>query len=496
MKPVTGPALAFALALAGPALAADVDAQPAVVAPAEADRPPFAFNEDDTALLEEVQRAAFAFMWDAVAPETGMVVDRTSKPVVSVAGVGFQLSALPIGAERGWITNTMAQERALQILRALEANPNNRKHGLFFHYLDGADAGPSALGYEKVVSTIDSAILFAGMLTAGAYFGGECRDIADRLFTQANWAAFVPEDNAVKNPAERGFISLGWKPANQDDPTGDGALLPYFWVDSGDEHKLVTFLAVCAPTPQHRVPTNMYYRLRRALGSDDGNPPFVWFPWSGALFTNFFAHCWIDYASIGPDDPAAHGVPNRPSVDWWENARRAVAMHRRKAIDNPSSLPTFSERAWGLTACDAAHGYLVPGLFPRLIAVDGWREEFDFSTVQPSDNYGDGTIAPYGAGSAIVFTPDWSVAALRHYRDLTDEEGDPLVWKGIGESEFGFRDSFNLGTGWVAPDYVAIDQGPLLVLIDNARDGSVWEWFHAHPFVQAGMERLGLNRSE
>lgn len=502
MKAVTGPALATLAALlaacAAPEGPADARAQsaPAVVAPPDARRPPFEFSNDDADLLEEVQRAAFRFMWDAVAPDTGMVVDRTSKPVVSVAGVGFQLSALPIGVERGWVTRAQAEERALKILRALEANPDNRKHGLFFHYLDGHDAGPSIAGYEKVVSTIDSAILFAGMLTAGSYFGGESRDIADRLFEQANWRAFVPDDESVANPAERGFISLGWKPASQDDPTGDGTLLPYYWVDSGDEHRLVTFLAVSAPKPGHRVPPEMYYRLRRALGSDDGNPPFVWFPWSGALFTNFFAHCWIDYASIGPDDPARVRVRNRPSVDWWENGRRAVAMHRRKAIENPAGMPTLGANAWGLTACDAASGYLVPGLFPTLIRPDGWREEFDFSAYEPSDNFGDGTVAPYGAGSAIVFAPEWSVAALRHYRTLDDGAGHPLVWKGTSRNEFGFRDSFNLGTGWVAPDYVAIDQGPILLLIENARTGRVWKWFHDHPAVKSGAARLGLNRAK
>ena len=109
----------------------------------------------------------------------------------------------------------------------------------------------------------------------------------------------------------------------------------------------------------------LYYRLRRQLGAHGDTGPMVWFPWSGALFTNFFAHCWIDYAGMGPDTPRAFGIANRSSVDWWENSRRAVRLHRLKAIENPKKVPTLGVNAWGLTASDYAGGYAVPGVFPR-----------------------------------------------------------------------------------------------------------------------------------
>lgn len=463
---------------------------PEILAPADQPRPPFQFNAEDQALLEEIQHGCFQFFWSATAPQSSMVVDRTSKGIVSVAGVGFQLSALPIGVEHGWITRAQGEARAIEILRALDANKQNRKHGLFFHYLDGDTAGPAHEGYEVVVSTIDSAILFAGMLTAGAYFEGESREIADRLFAQADWAAFIPPEASVRQKHERGFISLGWKPADRADPTGAGELLPYFWMDSGDEQRLVTFLAVCAPDEKKRVSPQIYYTMRRALGQYDGAAPFAWFPWSGALFTNFFAHCWINWAGTTADTPAAFGVLHRPRVDWWENSRRAALMHRAKAIANPEGFAGFGARAWGLTACDARSGYLVPGLFPELLRIEGWRPEFDYSTVTPPDNFGDGTIPPYGAGSAIMFTPEYSLEALRAYRALRNSRGEPLVWMGVGDGEYGFRDSFNQGADWVAPDYVAIDQGPLLLAIENARTGRVWEWFSVHPWVRAGMHRL------
>lgn len=459
---------------------------PIIAADPATPRPPFTFTKSDEQLLNEIQQGCFNFFWNACDPITGMVYDRTSKEVISVAGVGFQLSAIPIGVEHHWITREQGNDRATRILRALITQPDNRKFGHFFHYLDPATAAPSHAGYERTVSTIDSAILLAGAITAGSYFGGDVRAMADQLFEGADWRAFVPRDEDVKNPSERGCVSLGWKPTHPDQPTGEGTLLPYYWVDSGDEHRLVNFLAVCAPLEKHRLPPEKYYRLRRALGSDNGGEPFVWFPWSGALFTAFFAHCWIDYSAIGTDDPASFGQTCRPRVDWWENSRRIVAMHRRKAIENPKALPTFGEHAWGLSACDNAAGYLVPGLFPKLIDMPGCTPEFDFSAVQPEDNFGDGTIAPYAAGSAIIFDPTASLDALKHYR----ARNNPSIWSNPATGGFGFHDSYNDGTNWVAPDFVAIDQGPLILLIENARTGKVWKWVNANQNVKAGKKRL------
>lgn len=457
----------------------------------DAPRPPYRFSDEEARFLNDVQLGAFNYLWNACDPITGMVFDRSSITVISVGGVGFQLSALPIGVERGWITRAQGEERAIRILRSLRAEPSNRKQGLYYHYLDPGGARPSSASYERVVSTIDSALLLAGALTAGSYFGGATSEISEEMWREVDWRFFVPADEAVAKASERGYVSLGWKPSNPNDPTGAGELLPYYWVDSGDEHRLVTFLGVCAPEESKRLPPEMYYRLRRALGSDEGNEPFVWFPWSGALFTAFFAHCWIDYTAYGPDDPSRFGLDCRPRVDWWENSRRIVAMHRHRALANPEGLPTFGTNAWGLTACDAVSGYLVPGIFPKLLAMPGCEPENDFSAHQPQDHYGDGTIAPYGAGCAIVFEPAASMAALKYYRSLTSAAGGPLVWRDPGTGGYGFQDSFNLGTGWVAPDCVAIDQGPLILSIENARTGKVWGWFGGHPSVQAGKRRLG-----
>lgn len=471
-----------------PARAADLT----IASPPGTVRPPFTFSPEDERLLDEVQYGCFKYFWEAVNPVSGMVPDRSSVTFVSIAGVGFQLSALPIGVERGWITREQGAARAVLILRTLLSRTDNRHEGLFQHFLDGDTAAPRSDSPEHVVSTIDSALLFAGALTAGQYFGGESLALANQMIEAANWRAFVSGDEA--KPHERGFISLGWKPKDPKNTTGPGSYLPYYWADSGCEHRLVTFMGVLSPREAHRVDPAMYYRLRRAVGDYQGTGPMVWFPFSGALFVNIFSHCWIDYAGMGADAPAQAGIANRSPVDWWENSRRTVALHRLKARENPKRVPTLGEHAWGLSAMDVAKGYAVPGVYPTLITFADQRAEFDYSTFTPKDDYGDGTIAPYAPGAAIMFEPRAAIDAMRFAQVQKATDGRPLAWRdprAPGPHQFGFQDSFNLGTGWVAPDCVAIDQGPLILAIENARSGLIWRTFHAHPWVREAGARLG-----
>lgn len=465
-----------------------------IASPLGVARPPYFFSRDDEQLLDDVQRGAFLYLWNECSTTTGMVHDRTSASLVSIAGVGFQLAALPVGVTRGWISHDQACERARLILTSLAGNPANRKAGLFYHFLDDQTAGPYKDAYEGVVSTIDSAILFSGIIVAGQYFGGDVQSLGDRLVREADWAFFVHHSTA--KPAESGFVSLGWKPDVADEPTGEGRLLPFVWVDSGDEHRLVTFLGVCAEQPEFRLDPSLYYRLRRQLGSFGDSGPMVWFPWSGALFTSFFAHCWLDYAAMGADDPRAFGAAHRARVDWWENARRAVRLHQLKSRANPAWFALHGEHGWGLSASDTPGGYGVPGLFPDRLMMPGARPEFDYSTFNVKDDVGDGTLAPYASGCAVLFQPAEALAAMRHNRSLRAADGSPLVWKtpDADARGYGFQDAFNLEKNWVGADCVAIDQGPLLLCIENARTGMVWDLFHAHPAVQAGLTRLSLAR--
>lgn len=453
-------------------------------------RPPFVFTDDESRLLDRVQEASFSYFWNQCDPETGLVHDRSSHDTVTVAGVGFGLSALPIAVERGWVTRDRAGARAARVLRSLLDEPTNRKAGLFYHFLN-PDGSPRRIGTELVVSTVDSAILFCGAIVVGEYFGGEVADLADRMLADADWT-FFQHDN--------GFLTLGWKPASDDDPTGDGSLLPYAWLDSGDEHRLTTLLAVCAPTPAHRIEPEVYFGLRRQIGRHEPVGEVIWFPYSGALFTAFFAHCWIDYAGIaghhGPDDPASWGFEHRARADWWENSRRLVHLHRDEAIRNPLGLPTLGADAWGLSACDGPEGYLVPGVYPERVRMIGAVPGDDYSEYKPTDRWGDGVVAPYAAASSVVFEPKLALAAMRHYAALEWDDGRPMAWKDPDDGGFGFVDSFRTGDEpWVAEDGVAIDHGPMLLLIENARTGLVWDMFMSNPAVRTGLERLGLGGS-
>ncbi len=463
---------------------------PSVLANSQTPRPPFHFSPEDQLFLEQVQHGAFNFLYHGAVPQTGMVPDRSSGSIVSVAGVGFQLAALCIGVEHAWITREQGQARALQILDVLARDAAIRHEGLFQHFLDGKTGGRhSDKGMEHVVSTTDTAWLFSGMLVASQYFAGDVQTKADEIFAQANWNAFLSGNEA--KPHERGYISLGWR---SPEPARAGGMLPFYWADSGCEHRVVTFLAVCAPRDEFRIDPATYYKLRRPLGDYADIGPMVYLPFSGALFTAAFSHCFIDYAAMGPDDPTAFGFPSKPRVDWWENSRRLTRLHQVKCAENPKKLPTLGENAWGLTASDYPGGYQVPGLFPNPIAMPWAIPEFDYAVFFPREDYGDGTIAPYGAGSAIMFDPVRSLAALRHYRSLTGPDGQPLAWRDPASGGYGFLDAFRVGrtgeTPWVDQDCLAIDQGPMLVAIENARTGLIWKLFHAHPYVKEGAARV------
>lgn len=466
-------------------------------------RPPYTFSDDDAALLTEVQRGCFNFLWNAGDPATGMVPDRSSIKTVSVAGVGFQLSALPVAVSHGWITPEQALQRTDLILSVLMRDPAIRSYGLFQHYIDGVTGAPHGDSLEHVVSTIDSAILLAGVLTISSYLHNDpafadnadaarVATLADDIFTNANWRAFVSGD--WTKPYERGYVSLGLKTRGGD----QGQLIPYFWADSGCEHRLVTFLGVCAPEEPHRLDPSMYYRLRRPLGvyttgpsaNDPLSEPIVYLPFSGALFTNQFSHVWLDYANLGPDKPGDWGMVHRAGVDWWENSRRLTKMQ----IDVSKASGLFPKGGWGLTASDAPKGYAVPGMYPTRLPMKGAATEFDYSTFVPDNDFGDATLAPYGAGSAILFYPEEAIAAMRLYRELAETSAKGL-WNDPETGGYGFQDSFNLSNTkqpWVAPDVVAIDAGPLLLMIENARTGQVQKLFMEHPYVKDGLKRLKL----
>lgn len=434
----------------------------------EAARPRFSAADEE--FLERVERACFEYFWREVGEPSKLVKDRFKGPVSSIAAVGFQLAALPIGVERGWIEREAGRQRAATVLKSLIDRTDNRKFGVYLHFPDLSSGGLSREGYEMTASTVDHALLLAGALAAASYFERDVAELTERMVRETNWKAYAV--------AEGGLLSMGWRPEDPERLDGPGRFIEYSWHDASDEERLIYFLAVGSPNDAHALPPESYYRLKRVVKRHGDLPPFV-VSWPGALFTYFFSHCYIDYRSLSADDPAAFGVEG-PRVDWFENSRRAVLTQRARTAGSRACPRTLGEHAWGLSACDGPEGYLVPEVTPNLSGKDDW---------------GGCTIAPYAAGAAIMFAPRESLEALRAFHALRGDDGRPLVWRDAEQGGYGFADAFCLTREppFVSGDYIGIDQGPMLLGIENARTGLIWKLFMRHDVARRAVERLKLH---
>lgn len=410
---------------------------------------PFA---NEAAFLELVQRTAFHFFWNEANPANGLVRDR-SQPhsAASIAATGFGLTAIGIGIERGWITLAQGLTRTRKTLQTFMQSPQGTNlsgtvghQGWFYHFLEmesAARAGRSEL------SSIDTALLLAGVLYSRQYFNGEnpeemeIRDLANRILDRVDWhwMADGGESLTLGWDPERGFIPHRWRGYNE-------AMILY----------LLGLGASKAPLPQeHWRSWTSTYKWQTHYGQS-----YVVFP---PHFGHQYSHCWIDFRGIADDYLRGKGI------DYFENSRRATLAQRAYAIANPGGFPGYGENVWGLTACD---GPGTPGKFGYM-ARGGPPPEND-----------DGTIAPTAAGASLPFTPAESLTALQHFYHQFREQ----IWCG-----YGFRDAFNLEADWWATDVIGIDQGPILLMIENHRSGHVWRVFMSSPEIQRGLQRAGFH---
>ena len=426
----------------------------------------------DDEFLDMIEKAAFSFFWDEADQYTGLIKDRSDANPVSTASIGFGLSAMVAGAERGYRDKGEIEERVYNILKALNEGP--KKFGLYFHYVD-YDGDVSKAGYEKVISTIDSGILLMGVVTAGEYFQGRVKEEADEIIKDANWQSMLDKG--------RNMIFMAWEPNDQSDIEGPGRFFGA-WDYAGDESIICSLLGISAPREDYRIPPVTFYKWARPWGKylpkTKGLTPgedFV-YSWSGCTFTYQFAHCWIDFSKLGKDQPKKLGL-NCLAVDWHQNTIDALKTARLYCMDKAKEFETFSENSWGLTACASKEGYLVVGALPK---------------GDMRDDPGDGTIAPYGAGCSLSFLPEESLAALKYYYNLKDANGRRLVWKDEYEGGFGFWDSFNLDNDYVAELVIGIDQGPLILSIENYRSGLIWKTFMKNKTIQEGLKRIGFEK--
>ncbi|HMB89254.1 MAG TPA: glucoamylase family protein, partial [Rhodothermales bacterium] len=400
------------------------------------------------AFLDLLQETAFAYFWEEANPNNGLIRDR-SRPTSasSIAAVGFGLSAITVAIDKGWITREQGRDRVLTTLRYFATCPQDAAtsgscgfRGFFYHFLNmetGLRAGNSEL------STIDTALLLGGILDVGAYFDGEeqdegrIRSLAQTIYERVEWDWASP-----RAP----LVSHGWRP-------GSG-FLGNDW-NGYNEAMILYILALGSPT--FPMPPASWDAWTSGYNNQWGifyGYAYLSFP---PLFGHQYSHVWIDFRDIQDAYMRTRGI------DYFENSRRATLANRAYAIANPNRYPNYGPNEWGLTASDDPFGYRAHGAPPP-----------------QSDN---GTITPTAAGGSYAFTPEESTIAMRtFYRRYRTE-----LW-----GEYGFRDAYNIREDWFATDVLGIDQGPILLMIENGRTEAIWERFMQIEAIQRGLEQAGF----
>ncbi len=415
--------------------------------------------------LDKLQRDTFGYFLKESNRANGMVPDNTRQGAhASIAAIGFALTAYTIGVERGFITRNEAIGRTLKTLRFFWNSPQGEEpdatgyRGFYYHFLH-MDSGRRA--WESELSTIDSTFLLAGILTSAAYFDGdapeerEIRSLAEELYARADWQWAL-------NAGET--VSMGWKP--------ECGFLPYRW--EGYNEALILYVFALA-SPTHPIPAESYkaqsqtYCWKKLYGQE--------FLYAGPLFIHQLSHMWIDFRGIQDEFMREKGI------DYFENSRRATYAQQQYAIRNPLDYKGYNEHCWGITASDG------PG--PICLKIDGIERCF-FDYTARGIPYGpdDGTIAPWAAVASLPFAPEIVLPALQHFNDLYPEM----------TSKYGFKCSFNptfesgneKERSWISKGYYALDQGPIVMMIENHRTGFLWEVIKKCPFIVAGLRKAGF----
>ena len=400
-------------------------------------------TREDEVFLEDLERRSFKYFWDEADAHTGLVPDRARmdgsaldenhRNVASIAATGFALTALCIAAERGWISRSQSQERARNTLLFF-ANKAFQQHGWFYHWLD-AKSGERRWNSE--VSSIDTALLLAGVLTARQYFRDdlETRKLATQIYERVEFNWMLNRDPLL--------LSHGWKPET-------GFLKPRW--DTYSEDTILYLLAIGSPT--HSISPSSWYALWRDRYRYEG---YRYFTTIGVpLFMHQYAHAWIDYRQ--------RRETKGDRIDYFENSIYATLAHRAFCMNLAHEFSGLGPDMWGISASDSAKGYLAWGGPPRDPEIDG-------------------TVVPSAAGGSLMFTPEISVAALR---TMKQKYGQKVYGK------YGFIDAFSPTSGWVDSDVIGINAGIILLSAENARTGNVWNWFMRNAEIPRAMDSVGL----
>jgi len=391
----------------------------------------FQFSTENLQFLDQVERAALDFFLNEHHPNTGLVKDRAdnfSPDHNTIASIASTGFGLT-SMVVGAERGWIPREEAQKYCeKTLKffLEQMETEHGFYYHFVRW-DTGARVRGSE--LSSIDTAIFTAGALTAGIYFKGTpVEGLANRIYERIDFPWMLNHGKT---------LSLGWDPAQQ-------KFLNRRWNDY-NESFILYLLAIGSPT--HPVPATSWREVNKRIGIY-GDYTLIYSP---PLFTHQFPQVWADLRN-----------KNDGFADYFENSRIATIVNRLFCLDHRNQFKTYSENSWGLTASDGPGGYRAYGSGPG------------------SSNH-DGTVAPTAVGSSIVFTPELSLGALKSMY----ENHKKKIW-----GKYGFSDSFNLDRDWFDRDVLGIDQGPLLLMIENARSGLIWKLFMKHTGAVRGMARM------
>jgi hypothetical protein len=423
----------------------------------------------DEELLTMLEEGCFRYYWEGAHPEAGTTLENIpgDDRIVATGASGFGIMTLIVGVDRGFITREQSLERLAKIVDFLETAP--RYHGVWAHFMDGhtRQSLPVFDMFDDAGDLVETAFLMEGLLAARQYFRGA--DDAERsLYQRITELWETVEWDWYRRSPESDALYWHWSP--------DWGWHINHRITGFNEAMIVYLLGVASPT--HAVPAELYYtgwagqshavmdhrRRRSASAAGDryvnGHTYFgikldVGVDSGGPLF---FAH----YSYMGLDP---RGLGDR-FTDYFENNRNMARINRAYCIRNPKHFKGYGPDCWGLTASDGPSGYL-----PHA----------------PDLTDDDGTITPTGALASFPYTPEASMAALKHfYRDLGDRAWDI----------YGPRDAFNLSANWFSPIYMGLNQAPIAVMIENYRTGLIWKLFMSNPEIHTMLEEIGFQRPE
>jgi len=419
----------------------------------------------DEDLLDALQRAAFDYFLQEINLDNGLVADTTREGApASIAVVGFALSSYPVGVERGWIDRAEAAARTLVTLRFFLSSDQSGKpdatghKGFYFHFLDMV-SGKRV--WQSELSLVDSAFLLAGILTAGVYFDqntkteSEIRKVADVLYRRMDWRWAQNSQSSVRQ---------GWKPEH--------GFLHYGW-EGYDEAALLYILGLASPT--HPLSANSFltwtstYQWETIYGYD--------LLYSGPLFTHEYSHAWIDFRSI------QDRFMREKKCDYFENTRRAIYVQREYALRNPHDFKGYGENCWGFTASD--------GPSTKTVRIDGRvRRFFGYAARGVPFGPDDGTISPAAALASLPFTPDIALSAVRHFFESYPQiAGGYRIPSAVNQTL-----TENNPQGWISEGYFGLDQGMIVLMIENHRSELIWKLMQKCPHIKKGLRRAGFTK--